>query len=46
MWGIREATLEDAIGILGHTKTILKTSTFMLTTHVYEKLGFKDEGRF
>jgi len=32
MWAIREATLEYAIGILGHTKTILKTSAFMLTT--------------
>jgi RimJ/RimL family protein N-acetyltransferase len=32
MWNIREATPEDAAGLLAHTKKILETSPFMLTT--------------
>jgi len=32
MWNIREATPEDAAGLLTHTKKILETSPFMLTT--------------
>jgi RimJ/RimL family protein N-acetyltransferase len=32
MWNIRPATPNDAEGILFHTKTILETSPFMLTT--------------